>query len=62
MKEKNIRKMVVTPDTGKDFRDTQVSSGIAKPGSQFKAKNETNQYTTAGGVPKGNLGGLNTNS
>lgn len=54
--------MVVTPSTGKDFRDTQVLDGTASPSKATKGKNETKQYTTRGGAGKGALGGKNTNS
>ena len=57
----NLRTLEVTPSTGKDFRDTKVLDGLAKPLS-LKGKNSTKQYQTSGGVPKGNLGGENTNS
>lgn len=60
-KGKNVRNMKVTPETGSDFRDTQVVSGVAKPSKAFKATNSTEQYTV-GGPPKDNLGGMNTNS
>lgn len=58
---KNIRKMVVTPETGKNPWETKVVSGVASPSSAFKARNETTQYTT-GKTSKGPLGGENTNS
>lgn len=61
MSDKNIRKMVVTPSTGKDFRDTEVNDGVPKKSSVANATNETSQYTT-GKTEKGPLGGLNTNS
>ena len=60
-KGKNVRNMKVTPETGKDFRDTNVTSGVAKPSRAFKATNSTEQYTV-GAPPKGDLGGMNTNS
>lgn len=58
---KNVRDMTVTPDQGKDVRDSNVLGGQAKESSAFKAKNETTQYTT-GKTSMGSLGGENTNS
>ena len=61
MKDKNIRKMEVTTESGSDVRDTKQLKGTATQTSAWKAKNETHQYTT-GGASKGSLGGHNTNS
>ena len=61
-KQENLRKLKVTTDSGTDVKDTSQLKGQASPTSAWKAKNDTNQYTTSGGVPKGSLGGLNTNS
>ena len=56
-----VRGMMVTPSTGKDFRDTEVISGLTKKSSVANAKNETVEYET-GKTDKGSLGGMNTNS
>lgn len=61
MHNQNIRKMVVTPSTGKDRDSTQVLDGVAKKSPVANATNETSQYTT-GKTNKGPLGGENTNS
>lgn len=61
MKEGNLRNMTVTPDTGKDVRDTQIVSGVAKKTRAFQASNETKEYETPA-AKKGALGGENTNS
>lgn len=58
----NLRKMTVTTESGKDVKDTSMLKGSAKKTKAFEATNETSQYTTSGGVPKGSLGGENTNS
>lgn len=56
MKEKNLRNMVITTESGKDVQSTGQLSGQAKPTAAFKAKNELKQYTT-GAPSKNNLGG-----
>lgn len=63
VKDKNLRKMEVTPDTGKDFRDTMVVSGMATPSTPSEnATNSTTQYTTSGGNKRSPLGGKHSNS
>ena len=62
MKDKSVRNMKVTPDSGKDQRDTQITDGLAKKSSTWNETNSTEQYTTQGGGQKGSLGGKNTNS
>lgn len=54
--EKNIRKMTITTETGKDVKTTSMLSGEAKPTKSWKETNETSQYST-GSVSKGALGG-----
>lgn len=58
---KGIRNMSVTPGSGKDVKDTGMTSGQASKTKAWNAKNETSQYTT-GKCEKGALGGMNTNS
>jgi hypothetical protein len=59
--DKNLRKMTVSTSTGKDHRDTMVTSGEAKKTAAERETNETTQYTT-GKMSAGSLGGKNTNS
>lgn len=60
-KGKNLRTMKVTPESGKDFRDTQVTSGLGHKTRAFTEMNETTEYRT-GKTAKGPLGGENTAS
>lgn len=57
----NVRNMVVTSSTGKDFRDTEVVDGHATKSKVANATNSTTEYTT-GKTATGPLGGVNTNS
>lgn len=56
MKNKNLRTMVITTESGTDVKDTQQLKGEAKPTAAFKSKNEMKQYTV-GAPPKTGLGG-----
>lgn len=60
--DRNLRNMEVTPDTGKDFRDTQVNSGMAEKTPAESAVNSVAQYKTTGGNRKPPLGGEMSNS
>jgi len=57
---KNIRKLEVDSNTGKNACDTKVTSGEAKITSAFKEKNSTTGYSTSGKLT-GPFGGMNTN-
>jgi len=54
--------MEVTPDTGKDFRDTSVLSGTAEKTPAESETNSVAQYKTSGGNRKAPLGGEMSNS
>jgi len=60
--DRNLRTMEVTPDTGKDFRDTSVLSGTAEKTPAESETNSVAQYKTSGGNRKAPLGGEMSNS
>lgn len=55
----NIRKISVTPDSGKHVSDTRMLKGEGKETSAQKATNDLSDYTT-GTAPRGTLGGKPT--
>lgn len=59
---KNIRTMTIDTSDGKDVTDTSQIKGEAKKSSTWNEKNETKQHYTSGGVPKNNLGGVDSAS
>jgi hypothetical protein len=52
----NLRNMTITPDQGKDVRESSTLGGQAKKTPGQSAKNELKQYTT-GKPPRGAVGG-----
>ena len=53
---KNIRTAVITTETGKDVKQTEMISGQAS--DSLSGKNSTTQYTTSGKSAEGPYGGL----
>lgn len=54
---KNPLKVDVTPSSGKDFRDTNVTDGLTKKSSVANEKNSVTEYVTpkAGGSDHGGM-------